>query len=389
MILPQLVNWAKKKGLSLLGTGDFTHPKWLEHLKDYLTVSDRYGIWYYDGLDFILTCEVSNIFSRAGKTYRVHTIIVAPDFDEVEAINRYLSSFGRLSADGRPMLGLDIEKMCSALMKIAPQSFVIFAHIWTPWYSLFGKNSGFNSLKEAFPDGLPENVLGLETGLSSDPPMNWMVSELDSLCLVSNSDAHSPANLGREANVFSKAVDFAELKDILRRQDKSRFLFTVEFFPEEGKYHYDGHRKCDVFLHPQESYSLNNICPVCSQVLTIGVLHRVYDLSDRASEGLSHKIHYRRVVPLREIIAQGLGKGKNTKTVDKLYHSIVDSVAELDLLLFVPEEKLYNYLPIEIAEAIISVRAGNIEVQPGYDGVYGKVKVKPLPLKKAGQYCLF
>ncbi len=380
MDLEGMAHWSRKKGIHLLGSADFTHPDWLSCLEKRLRPVGS-GVYEFGGIKFLLQCEVSNIFSRNSRTYRVHTLIFAPDFDSVHRINEYLSRFGSLTSDGRPMLGLDIVKMSEDLTRICPDAFLIFAHIWTPWYSLFGSRSGFDGLREAFPDGVPENIFGFETGLSSDPPMNWMVSELDNFPLLSNSDAHSPMNIGREANVFSEEVDFFRLREILKRRDRSRFRFTVEFFPEEGKYHYDGHRVCGVVLHPKESRRLNGICPVCSRPLTLGVLHRVLDLADRETDQIREqdRIGYLHLVPLLDIIAYLRGKGKGSKTVLNEYTKLLDMGQEMDIVLNWEEERLKDVLPMDIAQAVIRMRKGQIKVRPGYDGVYGKIEVDVSP----------
>ncbi len=376
MSLEGMAHWARKKGIDLLGTADFTHPDWLAYLEKRLRPMGG-GLYEFEGVLFLLQSEVSNVFSRNRRTYRVHTLIFAPDFDCVKRINRYLSRFGSLESDGRPMLGLDVAKMSEDLERICPEAFLVFAHIWTPWYSLFGSRSGFDGLSQAFPDGLPRNVVGLETGLSSDPPMNWCVSELDELVLVSNSDAHSPINIGREANVFSRPLDFFELREVLEKRDRDRFLFTVEFFPEEGKYHYDGHRACNVVLHPKESVSLGGICPVCARPLTLGVLHRVYDLSDRDLEDLrpEGRVGYRRVVPLLDLIASLRGRGKGSKQVFKEYEEVLERGKEVEVLILWEKEKLASEVSEDLAEAIWQVRSGMVRIFPGYDGVYGRIEV--------------
>ncbi len=379
MTIPDIAYWARKKGISLIASADFTHPEWLLRLKKHFSSSDRTGIFSFEGVDFVLGCEVSNIFSRNKRTYRVHSLIFCPAFEDVEGINKYLSSFGRLDADGRPMLGLDIEKMAEALLRISPHSFLAFAHIWTPWYSLFGDKSGFNSLEDAFPNGVPENVLALETGLSSDIVMNKMVSSLGGLRLFSNSDAHSPINIAREANVFSSQIDFFGLKECLKDKQDKRFLFTIEFFPQEGKYHYDGHRQCGVCLHPRDTELEKGLCPVCGRPLTIGVLNRVWRFSDRDEEVVKSQVKgdFRYAIPLVDIISVVRGRGKNTKTVLSEYISLLNKASELDLLLFLPMEDVRSVCPDSIAGAIESVRNGNVKVSPGYDGEYGRIQICP------------
>ena len=273
MMIPKIAEYAKLKGINLVATGDFTHPEWLKELKAYLKETGK-GIYENSGIKFILNVEVNNIYTKKGKLRRMHNLIFAPDFVTVEKINGYLTKYGKLASDGRPILSLDSCVMFKALLDISPDIFLIPAHIWTPWFSLFGSNSGFDTIGECFGD-LKDRIFAMETGLSSDPAMNWRLSVLDDYTLVSNSDAHSPSRLGREVNVFKEELDYFQLRDVLKNKDKSKFLYTIEFYPEEGKYHYDGHRKCDVRLSPKEARFNNNLCPVCSRSLTIGVLHRV------------------------------------------------------------------------------------------------------------------
>ncbi len=373
MTLDNLSLWARRKGLSLLATSDFTHPDWLAYLKKKLQLTHRFGIWRYAGIDYVLSVEVSNIFSRGKKTYRIHTIIYSPLFEDAFRIQEYLSRYGNIYADGRPILKLDVADMCEAINRISPMSFVVFAHIWTPWYSVFGAKSGFDSLSEVFPYGVPENVLGFETGLSSDPPMNWMVGFLDCFTLISSSDAHSPINIGREATVFSTCLSFQEIRQALHTKDKDRILYTVEFFPEEGKYHYDGHRNCSICMHPQESARYGQVCPVCGKELTIGVLNRVYRLAARMYRRTDDsRIGYRYQVPLLDIISFALGKGKTSKAVMSMYVKAIESHSEFDILsgdCSLEEVQL----PEDVKGVIEAVRNGKVRFSPGYDGVYGKL----------------
>ena len=375
MTLDNLSLWARRKGLSLLASSDFTHPDWLAYLKKKLCISHRFGIWSYAGIDYILSVEVSNIFSRDKKTYRIHTLIYSPLFEDAFRIQEYLSGYGNIYADGRPILRLDVADMCEEICRISPMSFVVFAHIWTPWYALFGANSGFDSLSEVFPSGVPENVLGFETGLSSDPPMNWMVGFLDPFTLISSSDAHSPINIGREATVFSAPLSFQEIRQALQTGDKDRILYTVEFFPQEGKYHYDGHRNCSVCMHPEESMRRGQVCPVCGKGLTIGVLNRVYRLATHIyKQEDSSRIGYRYQVPLLDIISFALGKGKTSKSVMSVYMRATESHSEFDILS--GNCRLEEiYLPEDVRRIIMAVRNGEVRFSPGYDGLYGKLEI--------------
>ncbi|MGE4358039.1 MAG: endonuclease Q family protein, partial [Candidatus Omnitrophota bacterium] len=271
MDLDHLVESARLKGINLLGTGDFTHFLWCEELRHKLQPF-RYGIFEYKGIKFVLTTEVSNIYLQNGRMRRIHNIIFAPTFEIVDKINESLARYGNLSSDGRPILSLSAENLVELILSISKDCLIVPAHIWTPWFSLFGSESGFDSIEECFGKYAKE-VYVLETGLSSDPAMNWRLSSLDRFTLISNSDSHSPSRIGREANVFEAQMDYLEILDIFKKKDRTRFLFTVEFFPEEGKYHYDGHRNCGVRFSPKETIKLNGICPKCGKHLTIGVMH--------------------------------------------------------------------------------------------------------------------
>jgi uncharacterized protein (TIGR00375 family) len=368
---------AEKKGVNLLGTGDILHPMWRRELVGILR-EEREGIYRFKRLDFILTTEVSLVYSQGNTVRKVHIVLVFPDFETVERVAKRLSLYGNLEADGRPTFGLTLPQFIDVIRGVSSEILLIPAHVWTPWFSIFGSNSGFDSLDEALSDKKFE-IIALETGLSSDPPMNWRWSHLDDFPLVSNSDAHSPWRIGREANVFSEPFDFPTLKEILRKKDKNRFLFTIEFFPEEGKYHYDGHRNCGIRLSPKESKRVNNVCPVCGRPLTVGVLHRVEDLADRP-EGYvpDSAINYRRLVPLDEIVAEALGIGSGTQKVKLEMEKLLSQFkSELEILLSVPEYELEKRIHPRVAKGIINVRRGRVKVEPGYDGVYGTVQVFP------------
>lgn len=366
---------AKVKGIDLLGTGDFTHPAWLKHLKENLIPSPG-GLYEHGGTHFILTAEVNNIFFRQGRAKKVHNLIFAPDFSAVEKINRELAAYGNLAADGRPILHLEAPQLVEILLNISPHCFIVPAHVWTPWFSLFGENSGFDHLEDCFGDWARE-IHALETGLSSDPAMNWRLSTLDNYSLLSNSDAHSPSKLGREANVFDCQLDYKEIIEAIKERDREKFLFTVEFFPQEGKYHFDGHRNCGIVLSPQEAKENNNICPSCGKKLTIGVMHRVERLADR-EEGFTSPgaARFKNLIPLEEIIAEALQKHPGTETVTRQYNKIIKEWEnEFNILLNVPEAELFKISPSNIGEGIIRVRKGEVNIRPGYDGVYGEVKI--------------
>ncbi len=374
MNIEGITKWAKMKGINLLGTGDFTHYQWLSELKAHLK-EVSYGLYECNGTHFFLTGEVSSIYSQGGKVRKIHTLIFAPSFLVAEKINKELSKIGNLDADGRPILGLPSKDLVGIVLGISKDCFIVPAHIWTPWFSLFGANSGFDDIEECFGE-YTKNIHALETGLSSDPLMNWTLSKLDRFALISNSDAHSPENLGREANIFDCKLDYKEIIEAIKKKDKDKFKGTIEFFPEEGKYHFDGHRNCGIVLSPKEAKAHNNICPKCKRPLTIGVLHRVDALSDRKlgfkPEGA---IPFRHLVPLREIIAVSLYKTRTSIEVKKLYDYLVNHFgSEFRVLLDISIEDL-GKVHSKVAEGVSRTREGKVKVEPGYDGVYGKVEI--------------
>ncbi len=375
MDLDHLADWAKLKGITLLGTGDFTHHLWLQELKSKLKPQGN-GLFSYQGMNFMLTAEVSNIYSKNGRGRRIHNILFVPDFSTVDKINAELAGFGSLSADGRPMLGLDCPSLVEIVLGANPACFIVPAHAWTPWYSLFGANSGFDTIEECF-EQYTKDIYALETGLSSDPAMNWRLSALDRFALISNSDAHSASRIGREANVFDCAMDYYTILDVLKKKDKKRFLYTIEFFPQEGKYHYDGHRNCNILYSPAESKSHNKICPVCGRGLTVGVMHRVEQLGDRP-EGFVREdaVPFKNLIPLDEIIAEAKGMRKNAQTVEQEYRLLVQKLgSELDILLNIPKERLLESCSPRVAQGILNVRKGEVKITPGFDGVYGKIAI--------------
>ncbi len=379
MEVETLSAWAKKKGINLLGTGDITHPTYISLLKSRLEPigNGLYRLIKGDStVNFLLSGEVSNIFSQKGRVRKIHTLIFAPDFDVVDRINKGLSKLGNLSADGRPIFGFPVKDLVKLVLDVSPECLLVPAHAWTPWFSIFGANSGFDSIEECFEEEA-ENIYAIETGLSSDPEMNWRLSALDGVTLISNSDAHSPNKIGREANVFDCLMDYREIVDAIKIKDKKRFLFTIEFFPEEGKYHFDGHRNCHVLFTPQESRINNNICPVCGGRLTIGVMNRVEELADRPQGFVPpNAVPARHFVPLEEIIAEALGLGVDTAAVEKEYERLISAGgSEFSILLDLSEEELSRFTPPKILEGIRRVKKGELKITPGYDGVYGKVRI--------------
>ena len=375
MEVKTLVEYAKLKGVGLLGTGDFTHHLWLKELKDGLKDSGN-GFFESSGVNFILTAEISCIYSKAGKVRKIHNVIFAPSFSIVDKINAKLSGYGNLSSDGRPIIGMDAKDLVEILFGISKEIVVVPGHIWTPWFSLFGSKSGFDAIEECFEE-YSKDIFALETGLSSDPGMNWRWSKLDRFSLISNSDSHSPKKIGREANIFDTEMSYKKVMEALRTKDNKRFLSTIEFFPEEGKYHYDGHRNCNLRSSPGETKKNKNICPVCGKPVTVGVMNRVDELADRP-EGFvpENSIPYQRTVPLLEIISDILGVGPASKAVDREYKAIVPGLGtELEVLTEVREDELFKKTPQKIAEGILNVRNGNIDIQPGFDGEYGKIEI--------------
>lgn len=374
-----LAKWARKKGIGLIGTGDFTHPLYFSNLKTQLEPKEN-GLFQLksDGSDvfFVLTSEVSNIYSQGGRLRKIHNLIFAPSLEVVEKINKKLGSLGNISSDGRPIFGFPAIDLVKMLMDISQDCLVVPAHAWTPWFSIFGANSGFDSIEECFGDEA-RHIYAIETGLSSNPGMNWRCSSLDGITLLSNSDAHSPSKIGREANVFDCNLSYYDIIDAIKKKDKKRFLFTIEFFPEEGKYHYDGHRECKISLSPRETKTNGDICPVCNKRITVGVMHRVEDLADR-KEGLipNNSIPYRSLIPLEEIISEALERGIGTESVAREYERLIaEGGSEFRILLDLSRDDLSAFVPAKILDGIIRVREGRVKIAPGYDGVYGKIKI--------------
>ncbi|HKL17279.1 MAG TPA: endonuclease Q family protein [Patescibacteria group bacterium] len=383
--LSSLEKWASFKGINLITTADFTHPKWIKECEDQLESCGN-GLYKIKGskkeVFFIFTTEISFIYKKGDKTRRVHEVVLAPGLEEAKKLNKELNKRGfNLSSDGRPILGMSDRDFLELIKSIDKGFEIIPAHIWTPWYALFGSKSGFDSIKECFGD-MSKYIFALETGLSSDPPMNWRLSDLDDYTLVSNSDSHSLKNIGREANVLEvdeNKLSYDEIIDILKKGDKKRFLYTVEFFPEEGRYHMDGHRKCDVCFNPKKTIKEKGICPKCGKKLTIGVSHRVNDLADRDLGFKPKKAHgFKKLIQLDKIIAESIGlKTRNSKKVMKIYRNMIKGIgSEFYILLNAPIKKIKeNVGHDKIIEAIKRVRNGNLLIKPGFDGSYGKVKI--------------
>lgn len=379
--------WARKKGISLIGTGDFTHPVWREELKERL-VSEGNGLYRLrdayvkeesrkfpgEGTRFVVSGEISSIYKKNGKTRKVHNVILLPSLEAADAMAQRLEKIGNIHSDGRPILGLDSHDLLEMMLDVCPEGILIPAHIWTPHFSVLGAKSGFDSVEECFEELAPY-IHALETGLSSDPAMNWRISKLDRYQLVSNSDAHSPSKLGREANLLDIDCFYEGLYRAI--QTGEGLEGTVEFFPEEGKYHFDGHRKCGVSLSPVEAERLGGICPVCGKKLTMGVDHRVEQLADRA-EGFVKKDgkKYESLVPLPEVISACMGYSTASKKVQGCFEQMIQTLGtEFDILRNVPSEDIKSCAGERIAEGIENVRTGNVKRIPGYDGEYGKIEL--------------
>lgn len=368
-----LEKYARIKGLNLLGTGDLSHPEWLKELKSELTEDGSGILKSKSGFNFILQGEIANIYTQDGKGRRIHTVLLAKSFDIAEQIQEALKKKGRIDYDGRPIFGFNCIELVEMMKSIDEKIEIIPAHVWTPWYSLFGSMSGFDSVEECFKDQT-KHIYALETGLSSDPEMNWRLSQLDKYTLVSNSDAHSfwPWRIGREANVFDIDLTYDALINAIRK--RKGFLSTIEVDPNYGKYHLDGHRACNVCLEPKDSIKNKNICPKCKKPLTIGVLNRVEQLADR-EPGFKPKnaIPFKSLIPLSEIISAILGSGIATNKVWQEFNNLIKNFdSELNVLLEAKKEDMAKTTDEKIADAIIKVREGKLKIDPGYDGVYGQ-----------------
>lgn len=389
--LAGLASWARVKGINVVATGDFTHPRWFQTLQDNLlpaepgffrlrneqtVVSLLPGITLAAApVRFMLSAEVSSIYKRGGKVRKVHNLLYVPDFASAARVNARLGTIGNLKSDGRPILGLDSRDLLEIMLEEAPEGFLVPAHIWTPWFSLFGSKSGFDAIEDCFADLTPQ-VFALETGLSSDPAMNRTISALDRFALISNSDSHSPQKMGREANLFSTEFNYFALRDALKANTRDVFRGTVEFFPEEGKYHADGHRECAVCLDPLETRRLAGQCPVCSRPLTVGVQYRVLELADRPSPYFpADAPAVFSLIPLPEVLGELLGVGPTAKKVMGGYAEVIARFgSELDLLLDTPIAEIAVVWPL-LGEAIDRMRQGRVIRQPGFDGEYGVIKV--------------
>src|SRR5262245_113492 len=387
-----LSKWAQLKGVTVVGSGDIAHPGWLKEMKEKLEPAEE-GLFRlkeeYAGpiqetvfaacqtpVRFMLAGEISNIYKKHGKTRKIHNVIFAPSLEAVEKIQAALEKIGNIRADGRPILGLDSRDLLEIILGIDPQCYLIPAHIWTPWFALMGSMSGFDSVEECFEDLTP-HIFALETGLSSDPPMNWRISALDRYTLVSNSDAHSPQKLAREATVFAGELSYPALFEALKTGDPEHFLGTVEFFPEEGKYHYDGHRKCGIRWDPETTTQHNAICPVCGKPVTVGVMNRVAWLADRPDgEGPASRQATQHLIPLPEILGEVYEVGANAKRVQENYELLLSKLgSELFILQEAPLEEIEQAGGTLLGEGVRRMRSGDLSIAAGSDGEYGCSKV--------------
>jgi uncharacterized protein (TIGR00375 family) len=381
--LENIALWCEYKGIDLVSCADFTFPAWNKEINKKFEET-AYGIFKLKNTSFktrfILGTELSCIYKKEDKCRKVHVCIFVPSLKALNKITSYLDKKCNIRSDGRPILGMDVIEIVKLVLDADPKSMIIPAHIWTPWFSVFGSKSGFDNLAQCFGE-YTDYIYAAETGLSSDPEMNWRVSSLDHLTLVSNSDAHSLENLGREANVFElEELDYEQIYNAIKKGDKNVLKYTIEFYPQEGKYHLDGHAKCNISSDPFETQKYKGICPVCKKPLTVGVLNRVRVLADRkiGKRDVKDTIPFKSIVPLREIISQAFNKGVNTKAVSKEYFNLITKGGnEFSILLDLSMEKLQEITLNRIARGILYARKGNVLKIGGYDGVYGKIFVYP------------
>lgn len=388
-----LYRWGKLKGINIIGTGDFTHPSWFSEMREKLEPAEAGLFKLRDDLAepidlslplsvrsqrirFVPSVEIATIYSKGGKVRKLHQLVVMPSFEAVSELNARLERIGNLKADGRPILGLDSKELLRHALESSPDALYIPAHIWTPWFGMFGSKSGFDSIEEAFEELSPE-IRAIETGLSSDPAMNWRVENLDNIAITSHSDAHSPAKLGREATLVKSLLTYEDIIGAFKTND-SRLLGTIEFFPEEGKYHFDGHRACNIRFSPEETKKHGGICPVCGKPLVVGVENRLQELAGR-SEGYKPKntkqVKY--IIPLAEILAELYGtKSTSSKRVTEAYHEVIERLGnEFDVLRSVPIDVIEAAGLRLLSLAIGRLRQGDVVRDPGYDGVYGTIKI--------------
>lgn len=389
--LEELSAWAQRKGMQVVGTGDCLHPGWLKELKEKLIPAED-GLFKLNpdcekrvaqqipkacqaDVRFMLSTEIANIYKRMDKVRKIHNVVFAPSFDAAEKIRVKLDKIGNLHSDGRPILGLDSYHLLEIVLESDPLSFLVPAHIWTPWFSVLGSKGGFDSIDDCFGD-LVDYIFAVETGLSSDPVMNWRLSQLDRFVMMSNSDAHSAPKLGRESTIFDTDMSYPAMYEAMKNNTKG-LVGTVEFFPEEGKYHYDGHRNCDCRLHPKETIANKGLCPVCNRPVTVGVMARVEELADHDQGRKSPRWRpYYSLIPLPEVISEARGVGPNSKAVQGVYMEMLASLGnEMSILREIPLEEIKKTAGTLIAEGVRRVREGQVQIAAGYDGEYGTVNI--------------
>lgn len=368
-----LVKYARIKGVDVLGTGDFTHPIWIEEIRK---MKEKDGIYYYDGFPFVISGEISLMYQQDGSR-KVHLVLLVPSLEVADKINSYLDSLGRRDYDGRPIFGVSCQKFVEEMMKISKDIEVIPAHIWTPYFGVLGSKSGFDSLKEAFGEQI-ENIHGIETGLSSDPSMNWRIEELDDFAILSFSDCHSfwPWRIGREATMFDLEKDNLSYSAIIGAIREKKILGTIEVDPAYGMYHFDGHRNCDFSCPPSKTEELGGMCPVCSSPLTLGVEYRVEKIAKRPGGFMAKNARkFYKVLPLHEIISLFTGVGLSSKANWEIYNKLIEKFgSEFNVLLHVEKEGFVEKeVNARLVDLIIKNRIGNIKVNPGFDGRYGEV----------------
>lgn len=379
-----LATWARFKGIDVLATGDFTHPSWFTEIKEQLKEEES-GLLEYGDIKFILGTEINCSAEQNGKKHRTHILVFAPTIDLAFRVTKAFDQYGRLERDGRPTLRMTPKALLKLVLDIDQRCFIIPAHLWTPYFGLYGSKSGYDSLEECFEE-MTGYVYGIETGLSSDPAMNWAVPSLDHVSLMSFSDAHSLQNLGREATVLPGIPSYQGILDAVKFE---RIECTIEFFPEEGKYHYSGHRKCGTRMSPGEVTEFGDLCNVCGKRITLGVANRIKELSTSLKpatiglDGMVRNIHgrppFRMLVSLRKIVSEALGFGIETKTVNHFYMHLISELGnELEILTNVKVKEIENIVGDKIAEGIERVRLGRVEITPGFDGIYGSVKIWPM-----------
>lgn len=396
MTLPVISSWAKKKGIDIVATGDWTHPVWFRELKSGLVEAGE-GVYREKNASaddplFLLSTEISSIYSQGGKTRRIHTLIFAPNLKVVEEINKELIDRGaNLLSDGRPITGLSARDVAEIALTADERCLVIPAHAWTPWFALYGSKTGFDSIDECFGD-LSKYIYAIETGLSSDPAMNWKIEELTNRAIVSFSDAHSPWKIGREVTVFElEKANFESLRKAIVGSKKNKIISTIEFYPEEGKYHYTGHRKCKIIYSPKEAKKKGTVCPVCGKSLTVGVMSRVERLASLDIETESRidkygtrwiedkegeRPPYVMIVPLLEILSGALLVGVTSQKVLVAYEQLIRSLgSEFEILLKTKLSDIERIGGSRVAKGVAKVRSGDIVIKPGYDGVFGEVNI--------------